>query len=329
MGSKTKLLGQIWDIASEFSFENVIDLFSGSGVVSYMFKTQGKSVLANDYMSMASTYARAMIANDKVQLSRDEAIALLARNSNSDGFVAKTFHGLYFSAADNRLIDSLRANIQELRSPAKRSIATSALIRACLKKRPRGIFTYVGQRYDDGRLDLRTTLRQHFLDAVDAVNNAVFDNGTTCRARHGDAMTVPVGTPGLVYIDPPYYSPFSDNGYVRRYHFVEGIARNWDGVEIQDKTLTKKFKSYPTPFSSRVGASAAFAQLFRKFRDHTIIVSYSSNSLPTLDEMVTLMKRHTSRVEVVPVEHRYSFGNQAKNVGANKNKVNEYLFVGF
>ena len=67
-----------------------------------------------------------------------------------------------------------------------------------------------------------------------------------------------------MYIDPPYYSPYSDNEYVRRYHFVEGLARDWKEVEIQEHTLTKKFKSYPTPFSTRNGAADAFDVLFKK-----------------------------------------------------------------
>jgi DNA adenine methylase len=41
------------------------------------------------------------------------------------------------------LIDIVRANIKAVKNPYKRAIAMSALIRACLKKRPR-IFTYVG-----------------------------------------------------------------------------------------------------------------------------------------------------------------------------------------
>ena len=31
-------------------------------------------------------------------------------------------------------------------------------------------------------------------------------------------MEVKIKHPDLVYIDPPYYSPLSDNEYVRRYH---------------------------------------------------------------------------------------------------------------
>ena len=45
----------------------------------------------------------------------------------------------------------------------------------------------------------------------------------------------------MVYMDPPYYSLHSDNEYVRRYHFVEGIACGWQGVEMQWNTKTKKF----------------------------------------------------------------------------------------
>ena len=130
-------------------------------------------------------------------------------------------------------------------------------------------------------------------------------------------------------MDPPYYSKFSDNEYVRRYHFLEGLACDWQGVEIQEHTLTKKFKSYPTPFSSRIGAAEAFDMLFRKFKKNTLVVSYSSNSLPSLDEMVSIMAKYKSRVEVVPIDYKYSFGNQGHKVGDNKNNALEYLFVGF
>jgi DNA adenine methylase len=107
------------------------------------------------------------------------------------------------------------------------------------------------------------------------------------------------------------------------------LARNWEGVEIQQHTLTKKFKSYPTPFSSRQGAADAFDLLFRKHKNSVLLVSYSSNSLPTLDEMVSLLSKHKKHVEVLPVNYKYSFGNQAHKVGSNKNAVQEYLFIGY
>lgn len=328
MGSKHKVLESIWQAASWFEFESVLDLFSGSGVVSYMFKAQGKEVLSNDYMAFSAIFTQALIENNQTTLSAEDTALLLDPSVKTDDFVTKTFAGLYFTDEENALIDRLRTTIKRLPNQTKRALAMAALVRACLKKRPRGIFTYTGDRYDDGRKDLQTTLEAHFLQAIEQYNAAVFDNGKVNKARHGDALASRQKA-DLVYIDPPYYSPLSDNEYVRRYHFVEGLARDWQGVEMQWHTKTKKFKSYPTPFSSRTGAYEAFELLFKKHKDSILIVSYSSNSMPTKEQMITLMARYKSRVEVVAVDHTYSFGNQGHKLGNDNNRVREYLFIGF
>ena len=328
MGSKSKLLSQIWSIASQFSFDTAIDLFAGSGIVGYMFKAQGKHVVSNDYMAMSAVFAKAMIENNDVTLPMDTAEKLLVYKKQPDQFVQTTFQGLYYTDNENALIDTLRANIAAIRNPYQRAIAMSALIRTCTKKRPRGIFTYTGERYNDGRKDLQKSFETQFLEAVQAVNNAVFNNGCANKARRGDAMQLRMEQPGLVYIDPPYYSPLSDNEYVRRYHFVEGLARDWKGVEIQQHTQTKKFKSYPTPFSTLKGAANAFDLLFKRFSNSVLLISYSSNSLPTQDDMLAILAKHKKHVEVIPVDYKYSFGNQ-NDANTNRNKVQEYLFIGY
>lgn len=328
MGSKEKLLPYIRDAVSGLQFDSVVDLFAGTGIVGYMFKALGKQVVSNDYMAMSSTFAKAMIENNEQVLPLERAEALLDRAKGTDTFVERTFQGLYYTDEENRLIDTLRHNIAGIRNEHQRAIAMAALIRACLKKRARGIFTYTGLRYDDGRADLRMPFAEQFLKAVEAVNAAVFDNGYQNVARRGDAMSMKAGA-DLVYLDPPYYSPLSDNEYVRRYHFVEGLARNWEGVELQEHTKTKKFKSYPTPFSSRSGALDAFDALFRKLRKSILVVSYSSNSMPTREEIVELMSRYKSKVEVIDIDYRYSFANQGHKTDDNRNAVKEYLFVGY
>lgn len=328
MGSKSKLLSEIWSVASQFHVNTVVDLFSGSGIVGYMFKAQGKAVVSNDYMSMSAIFTKAMIENNSVTLPIEEAKELMVVHKESDHFVASTFKDLYYTDEENDLIDTLRTNIAGVKDPYKHAIAMTALIRACTKKRPRGIFTYTGPRYNDGRKDLQKTLVQQFLEAVEAVNKAIFDNGQINHSKLGDAMDLKVEQADLVYIDPPYYSPLSDNEYVRRYHFVEGLARDWKGVEIQQHTQTKKFKSYPTPFATRKGAADAFNHLFKKFANSILIVSYSSNSLPTQDEMVAIMAKYKQHVEVIPVDYKYSFGNQS-DAKTHRNSVQEYLFVGY
>jgi len=325
MGSKSKLLDSIWEVSKDFEFNSVLDLFSGSGVVGYMYKCHGKEVTSNDYMAMAATYAKALIENKDIVLSNRDVERILKQTDN-DGFVERVFKDLYFTDDENRLIDNIRANIKRMRNPHKKAIAKAALIRACMKKRPRGIFTYTGQRYNDGRQDLRKTMEEQFREAVTVINEAVFDNGQQCVSTWADSLKLRKKHYDLVYIDPPYYTPQSDNEYVRRYHFVEGLARDWNGVDIQEETKTKKFKSYPTPFSTRDGAEEAFRAIFKKYADSILIVSYSSNSEPTKEEMLALLSEVKENVKVVPVDYTYSFGTR-KSV--KRNSVQEYLFVGW
>jgi DNA adenine methylase len=269
-----------------------------------------------------------LVENNGILLPAEVAESLLLTAADSDYFVQKTFKDLYFKDEENILIDNIRANIKRLRNPYERAIATASLIRACFKKRPRGIFTYVGHRYDDGRKDLQISFEEQFLNAVQANNEAVFDNGHQNKVRRGDAMTIRV-QPDLVYMDPPYFSPHSDNEYVRRYHFAEGIACDWQDVEMQWHTKTKKFKNYPTPFSTKNGAHDAFDRLFRKFKNSIQVVSYSSNSFPTLDEIVDLMAKYKQHVEVISVDYKYCLANQSHKVSNNNNDVQEYLFIGY
>lgn len=327
MGSKFNLLDSIWDIAKQFKFESVLDAFSGSGAVSYMFKTHGKTVYSNDFLTFSSAITKAIIENNKITLT-DKDIKSLLEPDGGNGFITETFKDLYFTDEENKFLDDARARIDILNGPYKKALAISALCRACLKRRPRGIFTYVGYRYDDGRKDLQTTLKDHFIESIRAYNLTVFDNGKRNLSYNKDTMELRRSA-NLVYIDPPYYSPLSDNEYTRRYHFVEGLSKKWAGLEIQPDTKTKKFKKYLTPFGTKIGAYDAFDKLFSKHRDSILMVSYSSNALPTMEEIINLLCKYKSKVEVTQVDHRYSFGNQGNKVDDNKNSVREYIFVGY
>ncbi len=328
MGSKKKLLPNILSVINDLDFDTAIDAFSGSGVVSYLFKALGKKVIANDHMHMSTVIATALIQNSEVRLTEGQVKRLLVPSPKEFCFVQQTFKDLYFGNSDCRTIDDIRFNMRFLRKPGARAIAMTALIRACVKRRPRGIFTYTGDRYDDGRNDLQLSIAEHFVEAVRLVNSAVFDNGKTNEARNSDALSLRAHKRSLIYLDPPYFTPKSDNQYVRRYHFVEGLARNWNGVEIQEHTQTKKFRSYYTPFSTRDGALTAFDNIFRKFTKSIILVSYSSNALPCLEEIVATLQKYKKHVSVIHLDHRYSFGNQGSKVGNNRNDVKEYLFLG-
>jgi DNA adenine methylase len=327
MGSKRKLLGFIADVASELDFDTALDAFSGGGYVSYLLKAMGKSVESNDFLAYSHRITHALIENSCVTLDAADVDMLLEARDDAPTFIRDTFNGLYFNPDDNELLDRVWGNVPRLDDEYKKSLAVAALCRSALKKQPRGVFTVTGLRYDDGRADLRMTMQEQFVRSVAEHNDAVFDNGTVGRAFNLDIRDFDRTGYDLVYIDTPYYSRHSDNDYVRRYHFVEGLATYWTATSIMENTKTKRVAKRDTPFSSAGRIYGALDDTFARFPGSNLLVSYSSNSIPTKDEMVEMLRRHRRRVDVFEADHRYSFGTHAHKVGTNRNKVSEYLFL--
>jgi len=327
MGSKRKLLPLINDIVHSLDVKSVLDAFSGSGCVSYEFKKCGLKVSSNDFLRFAYTFTLASVENNKERLTEKDIASLLLPNTQRKSFVEDTFSGLYYSQEENQFIDNLRSNIDKISNKYKTAIALSSLFRACSKRRARGIFAYTGFRYDDGRKDLKTGLQQHFIDAVEEWNNSIFDNGKENKAYNSDIFKLNTEHHDLVYFDPPYFSLKSDNDYTRRYHFLEGLSTYWKGVEIDYTTKTKKIKSKDTPFSTKATVYKAFDDLFSKYKDSALLVSYYSNGLPTKEELVELLMKYKGNVKTVDISQTYSFGTHAHKINNGNNKITEYLFI--
>lgn len=329
MGSKSKLLPWIWETVSDLEFDSALDLFSGTASVAYLFKAMGKRVVTNDFLKFAHDLATATVANNTATLSDQQVSQLCEPRRGKRAFIEKTFEGIFFTRDDLRFLDVVWSNLAALSDPRLRAVALASLTRACLKRQPRGVFTVTGVNYDDGRRDLRLPLSQHFAESVAVFNALVFDNGQENVALRGDAFSVPALDVDLVYMDPPYVPRSDDNCYIKRYHFLEGLASYWtdSGTDIVESSRVKKIPKRFTPFSYRATATDAFERMFRKFADRTIVLSYSSNGYPDLETLVGLMRRSKRHVDVVLREHRYHFGTH-KGVAEERNVVDEYLIIG-
>jgi len=331
MGSKYRLLPWIHSVLAQLDFVSAADLFSGSACVSYLLKCMGKRVVTNDFLNFAMQIALATIANPRYKLSNNHRQMLLERNPARGDFIERTFSGIFFTPSDLRFLDNTWANIPELPTRYHRALAIAALVRACVKRQPRGVFTVAGDpdHYKDGRRDLQLSLQEHFLEGVRLYNEVVFDNAQKNEAVRGDAFEIDVGPVDLVYMDPPYVPRADDNCYIKRYHFLEGLASCWreEGTEILQSTRVKKIPKRFTPFSYRRTAAEAFDRLFAKFRQSILVLSYSSNGYPDLEVLVGLMRKHKADVNVFEREHRYHFGTHG-NVSGSRVSVREFLIVG-
>ncbi|MGO2874480.1 DNA adenine methylase [Corynebacterium variabile] len=326
MGSKYRLLPHLAEVFAEIGGATAVDAFSGSGVVSYLLKSQGYRVTSNDFLTFPGVIARATVANSHDQLSPVAVDRICGPAADDRDFISRKFDGLYFTAEDRAFLDSAWSHIDLLNS-FEQEIALSALIQSAARKQPRGVFTFTdSSRYSDGRRDLQLTMKEHFREHVSDYNAAVFDNGEMSAVTTGDVLSITDSSPDVVYLDPPYAPPKDDNDYIKRYHFLEGLSAYWQGMAIMENTKTKKLEKRYTPFAYKRTIEDALRNTFRHFEGAgAIVLSYSSNALPSADRIVELLREVKSQVEVREIDYKYSFGTHA---AATRRAVTEYLFIG-
>lgn len=324
MGSKYRLVPHLAEVFAQIGGRTALDAFSGSGVVAYLLKALGYRVTANDFLNFPAVIARATVVNHTVRLTPAEVDMICGPAADDRDFIQRTFDRLYFTAADRQFLDSAWSHIDSLTSH-KRAIAISALILAAARKQPRGVFTFTDVRYDDGRRDLKLSLREHFCERVAAYNKVVFNSHEACVAMCGDVFDLEPSSYDVVYLDPPYAPPSDDNCYIKRYHFLEGLSVYWRGQTILAHTQTKKLAKRYTPFSYKRTVVDALRRAIQQFAGSTIVLSYSSNAVPDARTIEALLREVKDEVEILPIEHRYSFGTHA---AARRRAVCEYLFVG-
>jgi adenine-specific DNA-methyltransferase len=322
MGSKHRLGARLGEVFAELPPGPAVDAFSGSGVVSYVLKAAGRPVVANDQLAFAAAVTEALVANDEERLTEHDVATICSGNRDGRDFIQSTFDGLYFPRSDHAFLDAAHSQIETLPS-RKRALAIGAMCLAAAWKQPRGVFTITTPRYDDGRRQLHTSLEALFKEAAQAFNGAVFHGAHECESRQGDALTV-TGDYAVAYLDPPYAPPRDDADYIKRYHFLEGLATYWKDQEIMWETRTRKLVKRHTPFASKRTVRPALEQLFEHFRESTLVVSYGSNAAMDVGELESMLRRHKGSVRRLEIPHRYAFGTHAN---ATRRVIREYVLI--
>lgn len=327
MGSKRRLLPWIHGVLDTLDFETAHDPFGGSNAVAYLIKAMDRRTVISDFLNLSATLGKALIENNAVHVDGPAMKRLLAEPANTHRFIEDTFSGVFYTPEDLRFLDRISCNLRQLDNASQQALAMSALMRSCVKRQPRGVFTISGDlsKYDDGRRDLRLSIEEHFFEQIEVFNEAVFSNGKRNRATRKDVFEVGKRGIDLVYLDPPYVPRADDNCYVKRYHFLEGLSCYWQGLDIDYSTKVRKIPKRYTPFSYRKQAVDAFERLFRHFRNQKIVLSYSSNGYPDLDQLTDLLGKTKKDVRVFKRNHTYHFGTHSK---VKRSSVEEYLIVG-
>lgn len=331
-GSKRRFGGWLWSKMAPLDFETVLDAFGGTGSMAYTFKSAGKRVTYNDILRSNEQIAIALIENDRTRMSETRVKQIVgaegdgaARRSKST-FIADTFRGIYFTDDENHWLDRVQGRIRGLPDRHERAIGWYALFQSALAKRPYNLFhrrnlymrTASVKRSFGNKRTWDRPFEEHFVRFIRGANDAVIDGPGSCTVIRGDALAVP-GEFDLVYIDPPYVSGRGVGvDYAHFYHFLEGILDydNW-AARIDWSSPHRRLLPAASPWIDARKIASAFEALFDRYKRSTLAISYRSDGIPSIAEMVHTLRRAGRKPEVLrhaPRPYALSTNRSSKEV---------------
>jgi len=321
-GSKRRLVN--WILTHTPDCTSVLDAFSGSGIVAYTYKQQGKRVIANDLLTSSYYFAKATVENNYVRLSDREIERLFAPNAYRQPYVERHYASVLYPAEECRFLDNLYANINDLDDSHKRSIALAAAVRTCVYKMPGGKFRpnllpYRSPAHPYHKPKFQQRIEDVYRSFLLAYNAAVFDNGQPNLALNADVLDI-ISTiqVDVAYFDPPYGGSGYD--YLRDYFFVELYTRHYGQIHQFSGEVKRYEESRRSGFRLVSEVCSSLQALFEQATHIPVwVVSYNNRSRPSKQELISLIEIYRQEITIVEREYTYKSGNN--------DELREYLFV--
>lgn len=299
IGSKTLLLKNIENILKKHLNGNektFLDLFAGTNVVSNYFK-KDYTIYSNDFLYFSFVNAKATIENNnKLYFNKLKKAGidnpfeylqddLLLNQYSGDSYYEKNYtpagDAQYFSIENGKRIDFIRNTIEEWKSndwltENEYFYLLSSLIEAIpFVSNTTGTYGAYLKKWD------KRALKPLELKPIN-----VLDNKRINRTFNEDSNELIKKIDiDIAYIDPPYNS----RQYASNYHVLENIARNEKPV-LKGKTKIFDWSDTKSDYSSKVRALKAMKDLITNINATHIVVSYNTEGIIPIDDLIQLMK---------------------------------------
>jgi len=331
IGNKRRMLGQLYalfrSLTEERELKKFVDPFAGSGSVARLARQMGMDVWANDWEEYARVINRAYLCIAPKDLlgifSPWGGIEQLLGRLNNDQspprrpYISRYYapretvgadyrrERLFFTAENALFIDRTRGRIEELfprrgdpESPdslAGDLITALLLYEAATHVNTSGVFKAFHKGFGGhggdalGRIMAPMSLEYPVLCSAP---------GTSVVEKMDAADFLKGVSADLCYLDPPY----TIHQYGSNYHLLNTIAK-WDFPPVDnsigpDGSLERKagiredWVETRSRFCSRRSASGAFERLLEAADARYIVLSYNSEGLVPLEELMELLTAH-------------------------------------
>ena len=333
IGGKSNLLNDIHNVITQstVNVNTIIDIFSGSGVVSSFFKENNYNVIGNDIMYFSYVLSRGTTALNYVPTFSNLGITnpidylnnldIADTNINLDEcFIYQNYSPheditrMYFQNDNAIKIDIIRITIEKwfsshLITEDEYFYLLSALISAVpYVSNIAGVYgAYL--KHWDARTNNSLTLR---------VPNITMTAGTATFYNNNCDIILPNIVGDLLYADPPYNS----RQYLPNYHILETIAR-YDNPDIHGITGMRNYQNQRSDFCTVRGVENAFRRMIEHAKVRYVLISYNNEGLLSTERLSRICQEYAMNDSFELHEIEYKRYN---NAGTSPGGVTEQLY---
>ncbi len=332
LGAKYNLLSWIIKYIPK-KINTVIDAFSGTQSVAFLFKQLGYQVLSNDFLSFNHQIGLSLIENNNQVLTKEDINFLFSQSQNKSQYtlIEDIYTDLFFEREQAIFLDNFRANVDNLDNLYKKSLALTLINRSLQRKITMGHFAHTQALIyanNEERIkrnpNLARPIQTIFMDFLADYNQAVFDNQQENKSFSKNILDLlpellKKQAIDLIYLDPPYCDSHAD--YQSFYHLTETYTEYW-----QNKQFVNTIKRYEpqklSGFDKKRDIIQSLETLFEQAQEIPYwLMSYNNRSYPEISVLTAMLKKY-KEVSVETKTYRNSRGGKGSVAGSQ-----EVLFV--
>lgn len=320
---------------------DIVDIFSGSGIVSRYMKQHSNKLIANDLESYCNVINRCYLANksdiDFETLNRyySDIIYKLNNEPLKSGFISKMYapkkdddikegERVFYTQRNARYIDTARQYIEEVPEPYKTYLLAPLLYEASVHNNTSGVFkgfyknskTGIGQFGGDGRNAL-TRIMSNIELKLPIFSN--FECEVDIYQKDSNLLAKELPPVDLVYMDPPYNQhPYGSNYFMlnvinsyqkpKEVSEVSGIPKEWNKSQYNKKQTAKD----------------SMFDLCSSLNAKYLLISFSSDGFISKEEMVDMLSQlGTVRV----LDKDYNTFRGCRNLNNRDIHIKEFLYL--
>ena len=331
MGNKRKLLPTIQTIIQSIQEKEgktnltIGDGFSGSGVVSRLFKQYASVLYSNDIADYSyilngcylSNLSSSQISTLEKHVKDANAMAESHASGNTccPSFVSGNWAPLeeniqktervYFTYENGRRIDAYRHYIDSISEPYKTLLLGRLLVEVSIHNNTNGQFSaYYKKSENMGHYGGKHEIDLQRIAKPIILTMPILHQKSNCKTyitKQDTTQWVKTSkTPlDLIYYDPPYNKhPYSI------YYFLLNVVANWDKtVEIPNSNRGQPVGWHRSAYNSFKHAEKEFENLINHTNAKYILISYNNRGIIPLENMRKILETY-GEVTTIPVEHK-------------------------